>query len=64
MYKYEFVRIELKRFSLKELKTKQDYHKIIEENAKKGWRLVQIVTPPTGIYGSATHYELIFEKEV
>ncbi|GFP76262.1 DUF4177 domain-containing protein [Clostridium fungisolvens] len=64
MYKYEFVRIELKKFSLKELKPKQDHHAIIEQYAKAGWRLVQILTPPTGIYGSATHYELIFEKEV
>jgi hypothetical protein len=64
MYDYKFVRLEMEKFSFTELKPKQDYHIIVEEHARQGWRLVQILTPPTGIYGSATHFELIFEKQV
>lgn len=64
MYEYKFVKLELQKFSFKELKPIQDYHLIVEDYAKQGWRLVQILTPPTGAYGSATHFELIFEKQV
>lgn len=37
MYKYEFVRIELKSGFIK-MKPKQDYKEIIIEYAKNGWR--------------------------
>ena len=47
-----------------ESKPRQDYHQIVTDHAKEGWRLVQILTPPTGAYGSATHFELIFEKQI
>lgn len=60
MYEYKFIRLGLTGFF--ESKPKQDYHVIVNEHAKQGWRLVQILTPPTGAYGSATHFELIFEK--
>jgi len=62
MYEYKFVRLELKGFF--ETKTKQDYHTIVEGYATEGWRLVQILTPPTGPYGAATYFELIFEKQI
>lgn len=62
MYEYKFIRLELR--GIFESTMKQDYHTIVEEYAKEGWRLVQILTPPTGVYGSATHYELIFEKQI
>lgn len=61
MYEYKFVKIDMKGFF--ELKPKQDYHVIIEEHAKEGWRLVQVLTPPIGPQGSATYFELIFEKQ-
>lgn len=61
MYQYKFVKLELKGFL--ELKTKQDYHSIIEDHAKEGWRLVQVLTPPTGVSGSAAYFEIIFEKQ-
>lgn len=64
MYDYKFVRLELQKFSFTELKPKQDYHQIVMDYAKEGWRLVQVLTPPTGTYGSATHFELIFEKQL
>lgn len=60
MYEYEFVRIEIK--GLVKLKPSHDYHAIIEEYAKQGWRLVQVLAPPTGAYGAATYYEIIFER--
>ncbi|WP_195264232.1 MULTISPECIES: DUF4177 domain-containing protein [unclassified Clostridium] len=62
MYEYKFIRLELKGFI--ESRPKEDYHMIINQHAKEGWRLVQILTPPTGAYGSATHFELIFEKQI
>lgn len=62
MYEYKFIRLELKGFI--ESKPRQDYHQIVTDHAKEGWRFVQILTPPTGAYGSATHFELIFEKQI
>ncbi|MBB6713928.1 DUF4177 domain-containing protein [Clostridium gasigenes] len=62
MYEYKFIRLELR--GLIESKPKQDYHAIVEEHAKEGWRLVQVLAPPTGAYGTATHFELIFEKQI
>ena len=41
---------------------KGDYKKIINEHAREGWRLVQIFSPGTGPYGSASYFEIIFEK--
>jgi len=41
MYKYEFVRIELKSGFIKS-KPKEDYLEIIISYAKKGWRFKQI----------------------
>lgn len=61
MYEYKFIKLDLNGFL--QLKPKQDYHEIIEDHAKEGRRLVQVLTRPTGSYGAATHYELIFEKE-
>ena len=63
MYKYEFVRIELKSGFLS-TKPEQDYQEIIHEYARKGWKLNQIFAPPIAGYGSASYFELIFEKEI
>ncbi|MDR4887714.1 DUF4177 domain-containing protein [Fredinandcohnia sp. QZ13] len=62
MYEYKFIKIELK--GIIELKPEQDYHEIVHEHARDGWRLVQVLTPPTGPSGAATYFELIFEKLV
>jgi hypothetical protein len=41
----------------------EDYHKVIEEYAGKGWRLVQVlVLPLFDGYSMAQQVELIFEK--
>ncbi len=61
MYKYEFVRIELKSGFVKK-KPKEDYQEIINSYAKKGWRFKQIFDPSTTGQGSSSYFELIFEK--
>ncbi len=43
---------------------KEDYKETIEEQAKDGWRLVQIFAPGIGSYGSAKYYELILERKL
>jgi hypothetical protein len=62
MYEYEFFRIDLG-FGF-DREPSQDYHELINEQAKSGWRLVQIFAPPTHGVGKATFYELIFEREI
>ncbi|MGB0863675.1 MAG: DUF4177 domain-containing protein [Saprospiraceae bacterium] len=63
MYKYEFVRIEMKA-SLLKMKPDGDYQEIINTYAKNGWRFKQIFAPSTTGHGIASYFELIFEKEV
>ena len=63
MYKYEFVRIELKS-SFFRAKPKEDYQNIINDYAKNGWKFKQIFAPSTSGYGFASYFELIFEKKV
>ena len=63
MYKYEFVKIELKSGFLK-TKPKEDYQEIISSYGKNGWRFKQIFAPSTSGYGSSSYFELIFEKEI
>ena len=43
---------------------KERYKEAIDEQAKEGWRLVQVFAPGTGAYGAAKYYELILEREV
>ena len=61
LYEYKFIRIDLSWGIFKE--PKEDYHDVIREQGKDGWRLVQVFAPATSGYGKATFYELIFEKE-
>lgn len=62
MYEYKFIDINLK--GVLKLETEIDYHEVIREQALQGWRLVQIFAPSTGKVGSATNFELIFEKKL
>ena len=39
------------------------YQSAIEEQAKDGWRLVQVFAPGVAAFGAAKYYELIFERE-
>ena len=61
-YEYKFKRIEMKRGFI-ENRPKQQYHSIITQYAEDGWRFVQIFAPATK-GGSASYFELIFERTV
>lgn len=65
-YEYKFVKIEATAhvFNFKNVKPKEDYHHIIEQQSRDGWRLVQIFAPPVKGYGLVDFYELIFEREI
>ena len=63
MYKYEFVRIELKSGFMSRT-PKENYQEIIKNYAKKGWKFKQVFAPAIKGYGAPSYFELIFEKEV
>jgi len=64
MYKYEFVRVELKSGFWGGLKPREDYQEITNTYAKNGWRFKQIFAPAFTGYGTSSYFELIFEKEI
>jgi hypothetical protein len=46
-------------------KVQAQYRSIIEEHARDGWRLVQILAPSKGFYIVwPRYYEIIFEREI
>ena len=58
MYEYKFIRI---RTSIWSGLPREDYRKVIQLEAKEGWRLIQILTL-TGNSMLPSFYELIFER--
>jgi Domain of unknown function (DUF4177) len=36
---------------------------VVHEQARDGWRLVQLFAPGVAAFGAAKYYELIFERE-
>ena len=64
VYEYKFVRVDLGGVFTR--KPKADHHRLVEEYAKEGWRLVQIFSPAVSATGGGIpdYFELIFEKEV
>lgn len=60
MYEYKFIRLNLRGFWSRQ--PDQDYRAIVEEQARAGWRLVQIFAPAIYGYGRALFYELILER--
>ncbi|SCY81649.1 DUF4177 domain-containing protein [Alkaliphilus peptidifermentans] len=62
MYEYMFIKIDLNT-NWKGRSPVEDYHKVIEQHASEGWRLVQVFAPPISGYGVAEFHELIFEKK-
>jgi hypothetical protein len=44
-------------------KARNAYEEIVHEQARDGWRLVQIFAPGVAAFGAAKYYELIFERE-
>ena len=63
-YEYKFVKIDVKVHAFKGIRPKEDYHQVINDLSRDGWRLVQIFAPPVKGYGMADFYELIFERAV
>ncbi len=61
MFEYKFITIKLSSFKGK---PKEDYHKLIDDHGKNGWRLVQIFAPSAAGFGYPKAYELVFEKRL
>ena len=63
MYEYKFVKIDLE--GLFTRKPKEDYHRVVEEYAEEGWKLIQIFSPSISVGGGGipNYFELIFERE-
>lgn len=59
MYAYKFVRIDVSFWQ----KPQEDYQKVIEEHAQKGWRFVQVFAPGLSSAGNVKYFDLIFESE-
>lgn len=67
MYEYKFVEVPIKKvFTSKKTtsKTMDDIKASITENAKDGWRFIQVFTQVGEGLITPDHYEVIFEKEV
>ena len=64
MFEYKFVKIDAEVKAFGENLLKEDYHEIIHDHAKDGWRLVQIFAPTFHGYGIAKYIEMIFERQV
>jgi uncharacterized protein DUF4177 len=62
-YEYKFVRLGEGWLGVKS-DAKHEYQATIEEQARQGWRLVQVFAPGIGAYGAAKYYELILEREL
>ncbi|HKP99792.1 MAG TPA: DUF4177 domain-containing protein [Actinomycetes bacterium] len=65
-YEYKFVRLGeyagSALFGVKD-KARNTYEDVVQEQARDGWRLVQIFAPGVAAFGAAKYYELIFERE-
>ncbi len=61
MYEYKFVKVDFKGFKLT---PEEDYQAVVGNYAKEGWRLIQVLTPPTGGYGTLGYYEFVFERQI
>lgn len=62
MYEYKFIKIEMK--GAFKLEPEEDCQSIANKHGQEGWRLIQILTPPTVGYGIVGYYELVFEREI
>ena len=64
-YEYKFVRVGEYRgsavFGVRD-SDRETYQDVVHEQAREGWRLVQIFAPGTAAFGAARYYELIFER--
>ena len=65
MFEYKFVKVDLEGTWFSARRPRVDHHRIIEEHAKEGWRLVQIFAPAVSVVSGGTpdYFEIIFERE-
>lgn len=59
MYHYKYVETTLGGFF-----STADHHGIIDDHAKEGWRLVQVLPVTYNSHGKPTSFEIIFERRV
>ncbi len=65
MQRYEYIFVRLGEGILGAKRTAEaEYQRVVQEHAAKGWRLVQIFAPSTGVDGWAKYYEVILERAV
>jgi hypothetical protein len=65
-FEYKFVRIGENRASAlfgPQTSARRGYQQVVHDEARDGWRLVQIFAPGVAAFGAARYYELIFERE-
>ena len=62
-FTYKIIRIPLKQGFWDQTPIK-DYKKVIDEWAQRGWRFVQVVSPPIGFYGTSKFFDVVFEKQI
>lgn len=60
MKEYKKIRIDLTTWGRN---AKKDYIEVANQEALNGWKLIQVFAPAISGYGSATYFELIFERE-
>ena len=60
MKEYQFIRVEMRGFPLRPA---EDYRDIIAEQAKQGWRLVQMITPMMRNGQGKGYWEIIMERD-
>jgi hypothetical protein len=64
-YEYKFVRVGEYRgsalFGVRDSE-REAYHDVVQEQARQGWRLVQIFAPGPAAFGASRYFELIFER--
>lgn len=59
MFEYKYVNATLGGFF-----TEANHHEIIDQYAKEGWRLVQVLPMYYNSNGKPTDYEIIFERKI
>ena len=59
MYQYKYVNATLGGFF-----TEANHHEIIDQHAKEGWRLVQVLPVEYNGHGRPTGFEIIFERKI
>lgn len=62
MFDYKIVRIEVKSKMFRVVPEK-DYHEIIIEHGRQGYRLAHMFAPPLSMEGIVDYIELVFERE-